>query len=99
MERAKSLVSRRVFIHQGIFADLVVWLVPKPLRGSTHRYKYRFALVANNICVLRYDNEAGKGDHRHIGETELPYAFSTIEALLADFKDDVERWLHENNHL
>jgi hypothetical protein len=99
MDRAKSLVSRRVFIHQGIFADLVVWLVPKPLRGSTHRYKYRFALVANNICVLRYDNEAGKGDHRHIGEMEVPYAFSTIEALLADFKDDVERWRHENNHL
>lgn len=99
MARAESLISRRVFVGQNIFTEIVVWRIPAPLKGGTHPYKYRFALVANNICVLRYDNEAGKGDHKHIGDAETPYAFSTIEALLADFRDDVERWLHENNHL
>ncbi|MGO4451314.1 DUF6516 family protein [Phyllobacterium sp. TAF24] len=99
MVQAKNLVARRVFVDQDIFTEFVVWLVPKPLRGSLHNYKYRFALVANNVCVLRYDNEAGKGDHKHVGETEVSYRFSTIEALLADFKSDVERWLHENNRV
>ncbi|WP_244642709.1 DUF6516 family protein [Phyllobacterium sp. 628] len=78
---------------------MVVWLVPSPLKGSSHQYKYRFALVANNVCVLRYDNEAGKGDHKHIGEVEIPYVFSTINTLLLDFRNDVERWLHDNNRV
>jgi len=42
--------------------------------------------------VLRYDNETGKGDHRHIGEAETAYTFSSYENLLADFWADVEAW-------
>jgi hypothetical protein len=38
-----------------------------------------------------YDNEAGKGDHRHLGLREEPYMFTTVEALIADFLADVER--------
>jgi hypothetical protein len=41
---------------------------------------------------VRYDNERGKGDHRHIGEREEGYAFVTLEQLLADFRRDVEGW-------
>jgi hypothetical protein len=43
-------------------------------------------------CVLRYDNEAGKGDHRHVGKTERSYGFTTPEQLLTDFWRDVENW-------
>jgi predicted transcriptional regulator len=28
-------------------------------------------------CVLRYDNEAGKGDHKHIGTFETAYVFES----------------------
>ena len=42
--------------------------------------------------MLRYDNEAGKGDHRHVGGVETGYAFSGDETLLADFWAEVERW-------
>ena len=28
--------------------------VDRPVRGSIHRFKYRFALVADSVCVLRY---------------------------------------------
>nr|WP_235610835.1 DUF6516 family protein [Bordetella sp. H567] len=44
------------------------------------------------VCVLRYDNEAGKGDHRHIGDQEVPYAVTTPERLIADFWRDVDQW-------
>jgi len=47
--------------------------------------------------VLRYDNEGGKGDHRHFGGKESAYAFTTPEKLLADFQRDILRWNHENS--
>jgi len=47
--------------------------------------------VIDGVCVLRYDNEAGKGDHRYVRNTEQPYAFSSPEMLLADFWRDVEK--------
>ena len=49
---------------------MVVWEVPKPKRGSAHSFKYRLALISDGVCMLRYDNEAGKGDHKHIGRRE-----------------------------
>jgi len=41
--------------------------------------------------VIGYDNERGKGDHRHIGGKEEFYAFTTVDALIADFIADVEK--------
>lgn len=49
-------------------------------------------------CVVRFDNEAGKGDHRHESEAESPYRFSTPERLVADFENAIARWNHENRH-
>jgi hypothetical protein len=43
-------------------------------------------------CVLRYDNEAGKGDHKHIGASETPYTFESPAKLLSDFWNDVDQW-------
>jgi len=48
---------------------------------------------------MRYDNEAGKGDHRHIGVREFPYEFSDVDRLLEDFYSDVRKWLDENRGL
>jgi len=39
-----------------------------------------------------YDNETGKGKHRHFGATETACAFATPDALLADFWKDVDNW-------
>jgi len=44
------------------------------------------------VCVLRYDNETGKGDHIHLLDVEEPYDFTTPEALLADFWRRVQKW-------
>jgi len=41
---------------------------------------------------VRYDNERGKGDHRHLAGREDDYAFTTVEQLLADFRRDIENW-------
>lgn len=62
------------------------------MRGSAHEYKYSLAYVVEGECVLRYDNEAGKGDHRHVGARETRYAFTTPAQLLADFWSDLDHW-------
>jgi hypothetical protein len=89
---AEPLLDERHVLSETAFAELVVWRVPAPVRGSEHRYRYRLALVVKGECVLRYDNEAGKGDHRHAGEAERLYRFTTPAQLLTDFWADVENW-------
>jgi len=48
--------------------------------------------VVRGACVVRYDNEAGKGDHRHVGARERAYRFTSLDALQVDFWADVARW-------
>jgi len=88
--KAELLLDERYVLDEGAFVEIVVWRLPKPARGSSHAYKYRLALIENLICTLRYDNEPGKGDHRHVGEREEAYQFTTPEKLLDDFWADVE---------
>lgn len=61
---AAELVRTRITYSEAAFAELVLWQVPKPVAGSTHGFKYRLAYVVRDVCVLRYDSEVGKGDHR-----------------------------------
>jgi hypothetical protein len=86
------LLEERRYLAEDRFVELVVWQVSRPVRASKHLFKYRLAFVVNGECVLRYDNEAGKGDHRHAGEVESPYTFTTPEQLYADFMADVTDW-------
>ena len=94
--KAIELLRRRVVFSETKFAELVLWRVPKLLKGSKHSYKYRLAYVVEGECVLRYDNEAGKGDHRHYLGKESSYAFVSPDKLIADFQRDIARWNHEN---
>jgi len=76
----------------GSIVKIIIWELPQPLPPSTHRYKYRLFFGASGVSRVRYDNERGKGDHRHLGDQEYVYKFSSVEQLLADFRSDVERW-------
>ena len=86
---ATLLLNERYTVSANIFVEMVVWSLPSATLGSKHGFKYRLALVVDGCCVLRYDNEAGKGDHKHIGENEVPYDFTTPKSLLEDFWNDV----------
>ena len=88
----KLMLNERHILAENAFVEIVVWLLSTPLSGSRHGFKYRLALIVDGGCVLRYDNEAGKGDHKHIGEDEMPYIFTSPEKLIDDFWNDVEKW-------
>jgi hypothetical protein len=90
--KAELLLDERHVLDARAFVELVVWRLPRPARASTRRFKYRLALVIDGVCVLRYDNEAAKGDHRHIRDSEESYDFTDPDTLLADFWRDVEDW-------
>lgn len=47
--------------------------------------------AATWVSVFRYDNETGKGDHRHYGEKEDVYLFVSLPDLIEDFKNDCAR--------
>lgn len=94
--KAVALVNRRVVVAPDAFVELVVWRLSAPLAPSTHRLKHRLAYVVKGECVALYDNERGKGDHRHFDGREATCRFISPERLIADFDADRERWDREN---
>jgi hypothetical protein len=64
---------------------MIVWRLPAPISGSAHRFKYRLVYVVDGRRVLGFDNERGKGDHRHVGDREEVFVFSSIDELLEEF--------------
>jgi hypothetical protein len=58
--QARLLLRERLILGEDRFAEMVIWQMPRPVPGSAHGFKYRLAFVVDEICVLRFDNEAGK---------------------------------------
>ena len=74
----------------GSILELVIWELDTPVPGSAHTFKYRLYFGRGGQALVRYDNERGKGDHRHVEGRELAYRFKSMEALIEDFFADVE---------
>nr|CAA6828625.1 MAG: Unknown protein [uncultured Thiotrichaceae bacterium] len=87
--KAKCLHKFRQAYGDGIIEG-VVWEVPEPVPPSEHPYKYRLVYIINGQRVIGYDNERGKGDHKHLGDDEISYVFQDVATLLADFRNDLE---------
>ena len=90
--QAAPILDDRYPHGENAFVAVRVFKVPGSVPGSAHDLKYSLAYVVEGVCVLRFDNEAGKGDHFHLGETEVPHAFVSLEQLLADFWSAVDKW-------
>lgn len=87
--KAVLLHRDRLDLDDGSIVEMVLWQVPEPVPGSRHRYKYRLYFGRDGRRLILYDNERGKGDHRHRREFEEPYEFSSIDQLVGDFLADV----------
>jgi|SRR3954454_1327041 hypothetical protein len=90
MTKARLIIEDSGVLADGARWTIRVWLVPSPVLPSTHRYKYSLYYGYPGERVVGYDNERGKGDHKHLKGEELPYLFVSIERLLDDFAADVE---------
>ena len=61
------------------------------MTASTHRLKYSLFYGYSGKRVIGYDNERGKGDHKHLGDRQMDYRFTSVEQLVADFLAEVRR--------
>jgi len=89
--KAELLLEQRVDFEDGAILEMVLWHVPSPVPQSTHSLKYSLFYGRPGVREVGYDNERGKGDHRHFQGTETAYVFTSVERLIADFWLDVER--------
>ena len=66
-ETAIWVFRQRYIYADGSVREMVLWRVPGRTPKGPHGFNYRLYygdLIVR--CLVRYDNETGKGDHRHI---------------------------------
>jgi len=73
----------------GAIVEMKIWQLATPVAGSAHKLKYSLFYGMSGTRLVGYDNERGKGDHRHIEDRQERYVFKTVELLIADFLADV----------
>jgi Family of unknown function (DUF6516) len=88
-QRATIYFTQKVPFRDGGILEIRILIVPKPVLGSEHRFKYALFYGRKGRRLVLYDNERLKGDHRHRGDHQEPYRFTTIERLIGDFLEDV----------
>ena len=89
--RARLLYEFKQVYGDGAKLEMVIWELPVPVAGSAHRYKYPLYYDYPGRRTVGYDNETGKGDHRHLDADESTYEFVSVEAPVADFLADVKQ--------
>jgi len=97
--KARLIFHDKAIYPDGSIIEMTIWDLPEPISGSKHVLKYSLFYGVIGKRIIAYDNERGKGDHRHIGNSEEEYRFTTVEQLMMDFLNDVatERKKHERS--
>jgi Family of unknown function (DUF6516) len=88
---AEPLVFLKRHNADGTIIDIKIWRLPELTAERPHGLKYSLFYGRPGERIIGYDNETGKGDHRHYGAVEMPYAFESMERLVQDFFADVAK--------
>ena len=83
--KAELITRFKSVAEEGGVMELVVWCVPRPVPATHPGYKKRAVCAVDGVRVVGFDNERGKGDHCQLHGRELPYNFTTVDALVNDF--------------
>ena len=97
MKRARLLIHRKEVDDYGNIVELKIWRV-EPTEDKPFGLKYSLAYIVQGERVVGYDNAERKGDHRHIKGKEQSYQFLSVEQLVRDFFEDVEKIRKELYH-
>lgn len=86
------MLHRKICDHDGSITEAVIWQLPAATDERPHGLKYRlYHGNAAGQCLVRYDNEHGRGDHKHLGEEVVNYRFKSVECLMNDFQKDIQK--------
>lgn len=89
--KATLIFRDKTLLPDGAIVEMVIWQLPAKNSERPHGVKYRLYYGRARLRIVGYDNERGKGDHRHIRGHETEYHFVSVEQLVADFLADVDR--------
>ena len=87
---AKLLLHDKYVYADGAIREMVLWKLPKADPERPHGLKYSLYYGIKGERIVGYDNERGKGDHRHYRDREERYSFTSVEKLIEDFRRDID---------
>lgn len=93
MADAILLYHDKTSLPGGFVVEMKIWRLPEATGERPHGLKYSLYLGRHGERIVGYDNEQGKGDHRHVRGREEQYPFVSVDRLIADFLADVEQEL------
>lgn len=85
------LKQHRQRLPNGGLVEMKIWKQPCSVPPCDHAFKYGLVYTLDGKCIVGFDNERGKGDHKHLDGKETAYRFVSIDQLLDDFIAEVER--------
>jgi Family of unknown function (DUF6516) len=85
MPPADLVFEDKLALADGSIIEMRIWRVSTAVPPATHEFKYSLFYGRPGEVVVLFDNERGKGDHKHIGNAETAYHFVSPERLIADF--------------
>lgn len=89
--KATRIFYDKAVLPDGAIVEMTIWQLPSTSQERAHALKYSLFYGRKGKRLVGYDNERGKGDHKHVYEVESKYKFESVEKLVADFLADVER--------
>ena len=95
--KATRIFYDRALLPDGAVVEMTRWQLPRATLERPHGLKYSLFYGCDGQRIVGYDNERGKGDHKHIGLLEVRYKFESVEKMIADFLQDVERMKNEHH--
>lgn len=91
MPKATLIFKEKLVFPDHAIMEGVIWRLPEASMERPHGLKYRLYYGKGGERIVGYDNEQGKGDHRHLRGQEQDYLFTSVEQLIADFMADVRQ--------
>ena len=91
MAKATLIYRDKAALADGGIVEMTIWRLPSVSPERPHGLKYSLYYGRDGERIVGYDNETGKGDHRHLRGREEAYSFTSVEQLMADFLADMEK--------
>ena len=95
--KAKRIFYDKAVLPDGCVVEMTIWQLPQATLERPHGLKYSLFYGRGGQRIVGYDNERGKGDHKHLLDVETRYRFVSEKKMVADFLADIERMKNEHN--
>lgn len=89
--KSRLIENEKVLLEGGFIIQIRIRALPRSTPERPHGLKYSLVFGRAGERIVGYDNEAGKGDHRHYHDREEPYAFTDIRQMIRDFWEDMRK--------